>query len=293
MNRRSLSVQQFDMTTVALVTHSAVDTNRRAAVVELARIETFTMLRRASVWLGLVLSIVLLVTGALAEESWSSQKYQSLVPLTLFPMTITTFVAGVRSGNRDRSRDRPALAEEAPLGGDDRTLARIASLIVPVGFAAPLMLAVGVGSRIEGGFAVDEGRFLNDNAMHSIFELLQPLLAIAVVGALAVAIGRWVRRSGPAIVIGVVVFFMIGSVYWVWNIPPAHTTALMQVQPFDIADRDIVHIPTVIFHDLYLVGLAGLFAGLALRGGVRRPLVVGGLAVAVISVAAQFAVSPF
>ncbi|TFH16993.1 MAG: hypothetical protein E4H05_06640 [Acidimicrobiales bacterium] len=120
--------------------------------------------------------------------------------------------------------------------------------------------------------------------------MLQPPLVVAVVGAAAIAIGRWVVRPGPAAVIGAVVLFLTGSAYWMWNSGYAYATALMQVHPLE--DLDVVHIPTVILHDLYLLGLIGLFAGLSLRGASRPRLVMGGAVLAGLSVGAQLAVSP-
>ena len=278
------------MTSVVLATTRTVESNRRAAIAQLARIETLSMLRRVSIWIGIALSLAFVVTGALAEEDWSSQKYQSLVPLGVFPMTMATYVAGVRSGNRDRSSHGGALADEAPLGGDQRTVARLASLIVPVGFVVLVMIAISVGSRIEGGFRVGDGRFRTDTAVHSVVELLQPPLVVVVVGAAAIALGRWVVRPGPALVVGVVVLFATGSAYWMWNAGYAYATALMQVHP--LGDLDVAHIPTVFLHDLYLLGLVVLFVGLSLRGASRLRLVMGGVMLAVLSVAAQLAVSP-
>jgi len=147
----------------------------------------------------------------------------------------------VRAGNRDRSRRRPPLAEAAPLDGDDRTLARLGSLIVPAG----------------------------------------------------IAIGRAVRLSGPAIVVGLVVLFMGLGPWWLWNDRSVYTTALMQVQPLDFPDRYVVHLPTAALHDLYLLGLVALFSGLALRAAPRARLVGGGALIAVFAVVGQLLVSPF
>jgi hypothetical protein len=262
------------------------------AILELARIESFRMLRRASIWIGFALSVALAVTYARGQQDWSSQKYQSLVPLSVYPMTMGVYVAGVRSGNRDQSHRRPPLAEEAPLNGDARAWARLASLCVPVAMTALLMTVIGVASRIEGGYQLGEWQDWTNSAVHSVFELMQPALSIAVVGAAAVAIGRGVRRSGPAIVVGMVLLFFTGGVYWLWNDDAVYTTALIQVQPMEFADRVAVHIPTVAFHDLYLLGLVALFCGLSLRSRPRARLVAAGAAVAVAAVAAQLVVSP-
>ncbi len=265
----------------------------RSAIVELARIESFRMLRRASIWIGLALSVLLAVTEARSVEDWSAQKYQALVPMSVFPLAMGTYVAGVRSGNRDRSHHRPALAEEAPLDGDARAWARQASLIVPVLMAVALMIVIGVASRIEGGFWIGEGRLRTYSAVHSVFELAQPALAVGLVGAAGVAMGRAVRRSGPALVVGVVLLFFAVGVYWLWNGPVVYTTALLQVQPMGFDRREVIHTPTVILHDLYLLGLATLFVGLSLRTSPRGRLVAAGGAVAAVAVVAQLAVSPF
>jgi len=92
------------------------------------------------------------------------------------------------------------------------------------------------------------------------------------------------------IVIGVVVLFFTGMAYWMWNAEYAHATALMQVHPLE--DLDTVHQQNVILHDVYLLGLIGLFAGLSLRGDLRRRLVAAGAIATVAAVAAQLAVAP-
>lgn len=272
---------------------STAPTPARSAVMELARIESFRMLRRVSIWLGFALSVVLAVTYARGQQDWSSQKYQSLVPLSVYPMTLGVFVAGVRSGNRDRSHRRPPLAEEAPLDGDARAWARLVSLWVPVGMVVSLMAVIGVVSRVEGGLQLGEGRSWTDSAAHSLFELAQPALSIAALGTAAVAVGRGVRRSGPAIVVGMVLLFFTGGAYWLWNERVVYTTALLQVQPLEFADADPIHTPTVVLHDLYLLGMVALFCGLSLRTRPRARLVVGGVAVAVAAVVAQLVVAPF
>ena len=239
--------------------HTSTPARGRSAVMELARIESFRMLHRASIWIGFLLSVTMAVTYARGQQDWSAQKYQSLVPLAVYPMTMGVYVAGVRSGNRDRSHRRPPLAEEAPIDGDPRAWARLASLCVPVAMTGLLVAVIGV----------------------------------AVVGAAAIAIGRAVRRPGSAFVIGMVLLFLSGGVYWLWNSGPFYSTALMQVQPLDNEIGIVAHTPTVMLHDLYLVGMTALFCGLSLRTRPRARLVGGGAVIAVVAVAAQLAVSPF
>ena len=51
-----------------------------------------------------------------------------------------------------------------------------------------------------------------------------------------------------------------------------------------------MHLPTVVWHNVYLLGFAILWCGLAIR---RARVALGGLGVAVIGVVAQLIVSPF
>lgn len=250
------------------------------------------MARRVSIWIGTGLTAVGAVVAARGQPDWSS-KFRDLVPLSVVPLAIGTYVAAVRVGNRDRLRDVPPPDEAAPLSGDDRTLARLASLAVPVGSAVVLMIVVGVVSRVEGGFRFGDGVDRTERAVHSLFDLLQPPLVVAVVGAAGIAIGRAVRWSAPSIVIGLLVLFMGLGPWWLWNDRTVYATALMQVQPLDFPDRYVVHAPTVALHDLYLVGLIAVFSGLALRASPRGRLVGGGAAVALPAVVAQLVVSPF
>jgi len=167
------------------------------------------------------------------------------------------------------------------------------SLVVPVGFTVLLMVVIAVASRVEGGLRFGDGIGQTESAVHSAFDLLQPPLVIAVIGVAGIVIGRAFRWSGPSIVIGLLVLFWGLGPWWLWNDRYVYTTALMQVQPLDFPNRSIVYTPTVALRDLYLLGVVLVFAGLALRARPRGRLVGGGLAVVVLAVAAQLAVSPF
>ncbi len=275
-----------------LAPNVAANSSRRAAILALARIESASMARRMSIWVGVALTIAGVVVAARGQPDWSS-KFRDLVPLSIFPMTFATYIAAVRSGNRDRSHRHPPLDEAAPLDADDRTLARLASLVVPVGLIALVMVVFGVATRIEGGFRMGDGVYRTETALHSVFDLLQPPLVIAVIGAVGVAIGRAVRWTAPAMTIGLLLLFMGLGPWWLWNDRWAYTTALMQVQPLEFPDRYFVHAPTVALHDVYLVGLVALFSGLALRAHPRGRLVAAGVLIAALAVGAQLAMSPF
>ncbi|TFH16992.1 MAG: hypothetical protein E4H05_06635 [Acidimicrobiales bacterium] len=270
----------------------AADATRRGAIGQLTRIEAASMARRLSLWIGIVLTVVGAVSAARGQPDWSA-KFRDLVPLSIFPLTFGTYIAAVRAGNRDRSDNRPPIDEAAPLDGDDRTVARLGSLVVPVGFTVLLMVVIGVASRIEGGFRFGDGVDRTESAMHSAYDLLQAPLVIAVVGAAGIAIGRAFRWAGPSIVIGLLALFMALGPWWLWNDRYVYTTALIQVQPLEFPNQYVVHAPTVALHDLYLLGLVAVFSGLALRSRPSGRLVIGGAALAALAVVGQLAVSPF
>ncbi len=278
---------------------------------QLAVIEARRSLRRASIWVGIVLTVVI-VPGTTAD--WPGGSYMEKLPQSFMPIVLGTFVAAFRTGRRDGQHD---ISESAPLGPDHRALARLGSLALPVLLTVLVVVAFAVASRIEGGFWLGEHPRRTDTALHTLAELAQPPLIVAFVGALGIAIGRArVRLGAPmAIIAGAMLFTMFPG-YWLWNIPPVHVFTPVQTQPLNIklgaatevdqlpADwfvklsddgvptRQLVHQPTILGHDLYLIGLTALAAGLAVRGTRSRRLAVIGTGLATAGVVAQILVSP-
>ena len=125
------------------------------------------------------------------------------------------------------------------------------------------------------------------------------------------------------IVSGAALFTMFPG-HWLWNIPPVHMVTPIQTQPMsidldantnieqiptdwfveipgvsgdpafegDTPTRQLVHQPTIIAHDLYLLGLIAVLAGLAVRGTFRRRATWAGAALVTTGVVAQLLVSP-
>lgn len=281
------------------------------AVRELAVIEARRSLRRVSIWVGLILAIVIM-SGTTAD--WPGGSYTEKLPQSFMPIVLATFIASFRTGRRDGHHD---VSESAALGPDDRGLARLGSLALPVLLTVLVTIGFAVASRIEGGFWLGDDPRRTDTALHSVAELLQPTLIVAFVGALGISIGRARARLSTSLVViaGAVLFTMFPG-YWLWNIPPVHVLAPVQTQPLfieldaatdvdqlpadwlvEIPDdgaptRQLVHQPTVLGHDLYLVGIAALAAGLAIRRTRGRRLALSGTALAAAGIAAQFIVSP-
>lgn len=308
------------MTTTA-ATDTAAPNMRRDAIRSLARTEARRALRGPTFWIALV------VTGwfgsnASGAADWQGGTYQFVV--TAFgPLAAGIFAAGVLAGGRDRrSDDRPALAEEAALDGTARTIARMLGLLPLVLIGAAIVVAVAVGIRIEGGLWVGDAPGRTDTAVHGIAEIIQPILLFIVAGIAGVAAGRTFRRRAPVIVVGLVIAFLLTGAYWVWQSVPMVYAVPLQTQPIEVtidgdatdptklpADwllvdpdephrsgqdwkRTLVSQPLAVGHDVYLVGLGTLAAGIAIRSRKGRQLVVVGLVVAGLGIAAQVAVMP-
>ena len=282
----------------------------------LARVEAVRHLRGVPLWIGLLLSA--LFAWNVVQVDWQSGTYQAL-PVTITPLAAALFVAGVRSGGRDNHADHPPLAEEAALDGGDRVRARLLGIAPLVVIGSAVVVAGAIGMRLEGGLWVGNEPGRTDTALHTLPEILQPILLFVLAAVAGVAAGRTFKRRAPIAVAGVVVLLAVGGISWAWQGVPARYVTLVQTQPIEVHigpatadptafpdewllsapdqydadwDRVIVHQPMAAWHDAYLVGLILAAAAVALRGRSGRRLLAAGVAVAVLGVAAQVAVAP-
>lgn len=283
-----------------------------ASVRQLAIIEARRSLRRVSIWAGLILTVVIIAGPTTAN--WPGGSYTEKLPQSFMPIVLGAFVAAFRIGRRDSQHD---VSESAPLGADNRALARLGGLVLPVAGTVLITFGFVIASRIEGGFWLGDHPRRTDTALHPIAELLQPALVVAFVGALGISIGRaQARRSLALVIIAGAALFTTFPGYWLWNAPPVHVVTPVQTQPLHIkldaaADvdqlpndwyverndngrptRQVVHQPTILGHDLYLVGLTALAAGVAIRDRRGRRLAMVGAISAVAGIATQLIVSP-
>ena len=289
----------------------------RSVVGALAVIETKGYLRRVSIWIGLGLTPVAMLTHT--SSDWSGGAYENTIPLGCMWLAIGTFVAGLRTGGRDSSSQLPDFFEDAPVDPGARTVARLMGLVGPMLLAVVVVAVVAIVSRVEGGFWIGDRPRRTGTALHTPSELLQPLLLVALFGAIGVALGRAVRAPRVAIaLVGGVVGFIVFGFWWVMNAPVLRAMALVQIQPLRIdlppdIDPDrapakwlldapadfhgvwthrVVHVPTVAGHDLYLLGLVMLVCGWAVRGARGRRVAIVGFAVTILGVMVQLAVRP-
>lgn len=305
--------------TTATVLDTEVPNKRRDAIMSLARAEARRALRGPAFLLGLVVTIWFGFNTSTAELDWQSGAYQGFS--TVFgPLAAGIFVAGVLAAGRDRRNDdRPALAEEAALDGADRTTARLLALLPLVLIGAVIVVAAAVGTRIEGGFWIGNRPGRTDTAVHGLAEVIQPILVFVFAAAAGVAAGRTFRRRAPVVIVGLVFWFMVTGAYWVWQSVPTVYATPIQTQPIEVAidgdatdpttfpadwllanpdeaggewTRTLVHQPLAAWHDVYLIGLATLAAGVAIRSRKGQRLAVAGLIVAGLGIAAQAVVMP-
>lgn len=292
---------------------------RTAVVRALAGAEARRNLRAPWLWVGIVVSAAFAFTTL--DAGYANGGYQGVMA-SFAGVVAATFVLAVAAGSRDRTTtsDGP-LAEESVLDADDRALARLLGLL-PAAVVGTLYVLVVFGlSRWEGGFWVGDVPGRTDTAQHGLFEALQPVALLLLAATSGVAIGRATAQRTLASVLGVVVMAMLGFVYWAWQAEPVSFVTLIQTQPFDVPvewpagtvdfdavpDAWLLSAPTdyeprwghlvldqsvAAAHDAYLVGLATVAAGFAVRGRGGRWLLAGGALAAVAGLVAQFLLFP-
>lgn len=292
----------------------------RAAVLRtLAATEARRNLRAPWLWVGITTSALFALTTL--DASYANGGYQGVMA-SFAGVVAAVFVLAVGAGSRDRTTTSDApLAEESVLDADDRALARLLGLLPALGVGALYVLAVFALARGEGGFWVGDAPGRTDTAQHGLFEVLQPVALLLLAAASGVAIGRATSQRALTAVIGVVVLSVAGFVYWAWQAHPVNLVSLIQTQPFEVpvewpgGEVDFTAVPdswllsapdayeprwrhlvldqsVAAAHDAYLLGLAAVAGGFAVRGRGGRWLTAGGAAVALAGVGVQFLVYP-
>lgn len=301
---------------VATVGRASAATTREA-VWSLARIEGVRALRGPAFWVAA--AITAWTTWESRGLDWQGANYFSYT-LEFGALAAGIFVAGALAGGRDRrADDRPELAEEAALDATARAMARLLGMLPLIVIGTVLVIGVQIGIRIEGGLWVGDEPGRTDTAVHGWAEILQPILFFFLAAAVGVAAGRTFRRRTPVIVAVLVLWFLFTGVYWALQWSPARYLVPAQMQPLELAidgnatdpstfpadwllvdpdekggewRRVVIDQPLAAAHDLYLVALAVLATGVALRGKRGRQLVIAGGTLVLVTVALQVMVIP-
>lgn len=302
------------MTAVALEVAERTP-RRRTRLGALAAVEARRTLRSPWVWAGALATLAALSTAG--DADYQSGSY-ALVTASGSALALGVFVHAVQAGGRDRAGGMEAVAPAAVMDGDERAAARLLGLWPAAVLGVVAALALAAGERVEGGFWVGDGLWRTDARRHSPLELTQWPALVLLAAAAGVAAGRAARRRGLVSTLGAVVAAGFGFISWAWQWVPARYVTLVQTQPIEVdlgpgyavSDtpdgwllagptqydaswrRLVVHEAMAGWHSAYLVGLAVLLAGLAVRGRAGRRLVVAGALLAVLGVAAQVLVAP-
>jgi|GEM_PF-2875401 hypothetical protein len=281
----------------------------------LAAVEARRTARSTWLWTGAAGTLAML--SLLGDADYQSGSY-TLATAGFTALALGVFVHAVHSGGRDRAGVDEAVAPAAVMDGDERATARLLGLWPGAAIGLLAALVLGVGERIEGGYWVGESLWRTDAQVHSVLELSQIPALVAFAAAAGLAAGRASRRRGLVSVLGAVAAAALGFTSWAWQWVPARYVTLVQTQPieldlgpgFALSDtpdgwllagpnefesswrRVVVHEAMAGWHSVYLIGLAVLLAGLAVRGRAGARLALAGVLVAVTGVVAQVLVAP-
>lgn len=284
----------------------------RATTAALARIEGRRMLRHPAPWLGLAL--MAWWTTTFQNDPWTSARYTGIVA------SFTPLLIGISLASTSVfARELVPVADEAPAGPAQRSVARLLAGLGPVALTAVVVVVGTAVLHARGGVDLGDepGRTLH--AHYTFPELLQPVLLACVAVAAGAAAVHVLRRQLAAAIVLVVGWFLVGATYWIFGSGILRWLAPVQPQPLQVrvgpwdADpttfpsdwllsapgefqdhwaRIVVSPAVAAWHDVYLVGLAAVLAGIAVPGRLRPWLLAGGLVLAGLGVGLQQVVAP-
>ena len=270
-----------------------------------------------SVWLWVGVAAATWSVVAAGDGAWQADTYQRLQSSSM-PIALAILVIGLNAGGRDHHDDRPPLAEDAALDADRRAAGRLLGMGAPCAVGALWAVAVFLFVRAEAacGWATHPGGPTPrctawprcSNRSCSSRSPRRPGSRSA--GRAVTGSRSWSARSA--------------SHCSAWSPGPSSRhrcgyVTPIQTQPIEVyigptgldpstlpADwllsspdqyeaywaRVIVHVPMAAWHDVYLIGLALLGAGLAVRRRRGRWLVAAGALAVLVGIVAQVLVAP-
>ncbi|MBW3652256.1 MAG: hypothetical protein KY433_01430 [Actinobacteria bacterium] len=252
----------------------------RAAVFALARIEGRRLIGHPIFVAGIVLSVAF--TLSLASAANVGGDYFALLGPTLLPLGLATLVVSNLAALRWRRGGTAELYRALAAPPHARTLAHLLALAWPTAVAAVLVAAAFAWFGAWDGLDVTrEGAVATPAAV----DLAQGPLAVAALGALGIALARWIPYP-PAAMLAAVAFFFPQMMFTSWNLQGAAGWFLPFVNPAQSsrapdsswpcsADQQwpciLDRFAPLHWHLVYVAGLVVLLAAVALlRDGRRR-----------------------
>ena len=269
-------------------------------VLALAAVEAVRLLRHPIVLAGAALSVLLLLQD-LGE--YGGRFYLLTIAATM-PLAAATMVAANLAALRSRRSDTDELWASTAMPASSRTLAHLLSLVAPVTIAAALVAFGYLAFDADDGLRVD---VVGTTAVPNIAELAQGPFVVLTLGALGIALARWLPAVAlaPVLVVGFLAIEMPMTSWgvateWRWLAPvvnhgekswaPCSRESHAEWRCDSPVGFDVAALR---WHLLYLAGITVLLAALALLRDGRRPrrlaLATAGLVVAVVAGALQFA----
>lgn len=275
--------------------------------------EVRRMLRNPVPWVCLALTTWAMWTVEPERGEWPGASYEGITP-AIAPLLFGISVAVAVPFHRARHDVAPA----APVSELERTRARLLAALPFVGIAAAYAGLVAWRERDLGGLwlGIEPGR--TTVALHTLAELVQFVALALVAVALGAALGRRMSRL-VALVPALFSLWFVVMVYWLFGQEAVTPFSVIQVQPVNITvgpatadplsfpsdwllvgpsdssdgwQRQLVSEALAWWHDVWLLGIAGLLLGLAWPRQGRRALLVVGAVLAVAGIIGQRMVLP-
>lgn len=283
-----------------------------AASAALVRVEARRMVRHPAPWLGMLFSAWWVRNVTTVD--WASSSYEGFMT-AVGPMLLGISMASITSFGRGRTQ----LAEDAPTSTTARAVARLLA-----GWPLVLLMGLTVSAgaihlRATGGVRLGDEPGMTLHGHHSPPELLQPVILALFALALGAALVRLLRSQMAAHVVVFVFWGLVAGTYWMFQGHVAQTLTPLQVQPNLVPigppDTDPALFPAdwllsapgeyqdhwarlvvspvlAAWHDVYLLGLVALMAGIAVPTHRGRLVLASGALVAAGAVAMQLVVAP-
>lgn len=197
----------------------------RATVFALARIEGARLIAHPIFLAGIALSVAF--TLSLASAANVGGDYFALLGATLLPLAIATLIVSNLATSRCRRSATGELYAALAAPAQARTLAHLLALAWPTAGAAALVaLAFAWFGAWDGLDVTREGRIATPAAL----DLAQGPLAVAALGALGIALARWIPYP-PVAMLAAIGFFFPQMMFTTWNLQDAAGWFLPLVNP--------------------------------------------------------------
>jgi hypothetical protein len=165
----------------------------------LARIEAGRAARHPLAWLGLAAGTLVIAFTATGRGLFADSLMPDVLLPIFVPLLLGLFATLHLGAGRDRHNGMDELARTLPTGARTRTVGHLlaaGTIALPLGLAAiATVLALLGPDRTVDGWTPGP------------LELAQPAIAMLIVGALAVAAGRWWRHPTAGFLVPLLLFF--------------------------------------------------------------------------------------